>query len=157
MTTCAAIRFSQAHPIEHRPKRISTSHQKLAEMVNASPKEVIVGHSTTMNVYVLANALRPSLNAGDEIIVTNLDHEANVGAWRKLQDAGITIRQWEIDPDSADLGGVEKLEPLLSDRTRLVCCTWCSNITGAINDIKSIADLVHSAGTLICVDAVAYC
>ncbi|MDE0309907.1 MAG: aminotransferase class V-fold PLP-dependent enzyme [Acidiferrobacterales bacterium] len=137
-------------------QRIDRSHQKLAELVNAAPEEVIVGHSTTMNVYVLANALKPSLKAGDEIVVTNLDHEPNIGSWRRLEDAGVTIRQWEIDPDTADLGGVEKLAPLLSDRTRLVCCTWCSNITGAINDIRSIADLVHSAGALICVDAVAY-
>ena len=144
------------HASAQAQERISRSHRTLAQMVNADPKEVIVGHSTTMNVYVLANALKSSLKPGDEIVVTNLDHEANIGAWRRLKDAGVTIRQWEFDPDSADLGGVEKLKPLLSERTRLVCCTWCSNITGAINDIKAIADLVHSAGALICADAVAY-
>ncbi len=137
-------------------ERIERSHRKLAGMVNANPKEVIVGHSTTMNVYLLANALKPSLKAGDEVVVTNLDHEANIGAWRRLQDIGVVVKEWKIDTESADLGGVEKLKTILSERTRLVCCTWCSNITGAINDIKSIADLVHSIGALICVDAVAY-
>ena len=137
-------------------ERIERSHRNLSAMINANPKEVVIGHSTTMNVYVLANALRPSLNPGDEIIVTNLDHEANVGAWRRLEEFGIVVKEWQIDPQSADLGGPQKLEPLLTDRTRLVCCTWCSNITGAINDIKAITDLVHSAGALICADAVAY-
>lgn len=137
-------------------ERIERSHRKLADMINAEPKEVIVGHSTTMNVYLLANALRPSLNAGDEVVVTNLDHEANIGAWRRLQDIGVVIKEWKIDTESADLGGVEKLKAELSERTRLVCCTWCSNITGAISDIGSIVDLVHSAGALLCVDAVAY-
>ena len=76
-------------------ERIERSHRKLAGMVNANPKEVIVGHSTTMNVYVLANALKPSLKAGDEVVVTNLDHEANIGAWRRLQDIGVVVREWK--------------------------------------------------------------
>jgi len=137
-------------------QRIERSHHSLAQMINASPQEVIIGHSTTMNAYVLSNALRPLLKEGDEVVVTNLDHEANIGAWRRLESAGVVIKEWRIDPESADLGGTQKLAQLLSDRTRLVCCTWCSNITGAINDIKAIAELVHSAGAMICVDAVAY-
>ena len=137
-------------------ERIDRSHHRLAEMINANPEEVIVSHSTTMNVYVLANALKPMLEPGDEIVVTNLDHEANNGAWRRLQESGIVIREWQIDRDSADLGGPRRLEKLLTDRTRLVCCTWCSNITGTINDVTAIAELTHSAGALLCADAVAY-
>ena len=137
-------------------ERIDRSHRRLAEMVNADAREVIVGHSTTMNVYVLANALKPSLKPGDEVVVTNLDHEANIGAWRRLQESGIVIKEWQIDSESAELGGTQKLEQLLTDRTRLVCCTWCSNITGTINDMQAIAELSHSAGALLCADAVAY-
>ena len=137
-------------------ERIDRSHHQLAEMINANPREVIVGHSTTMNVYLLANAIRPLLKTGDEIVVTNLDHEANIGAWRRLEENGIVIKEWQINPDSADLGGPQKLESLLNDKTRLVCCTWCSNITGTINDIPEIAELTQSAGALLCVDAVAY-
>ena len=137
-------------------ERIDRSHRQLAEMINAKPSEVIVGHSTTMNVYVLANALRPSLKPGDEVIVTNLDHEANVGSWRRLAESGIVIKEWKIDPETADLGGPQNLEKLLTDRTRLICCTWCSNITGTINDIQAITELARSAGALVCADAVAY-
>ena len=137
-------------------ERIDHSHKRLASMINADSTEVVVGHSTTMNVYVLANALRPSLRSGDEIVVTNLDHEANNGAWRRLEEFGIVVKEWKIDPETAGLGGAERLKTLLTDRTRLVCCTWCSNITGAINDIEEIATLTHSANALLCVDAVAY-
>lgn len=137
-------------------ERIDRSHHRLAEMINANPEEVIVGHSTTMNVYVLANALKPLLKPGDEIVVTNLDHEANIGAWRRLQESGIVIKEWQINQDSADLGGPEKLEKLLTERTRLVCCTFCSNITGTINEIPAITEMTHAVGALLCVDAVAY-
>ncbi len=84
-------------------ERIDRSHHQLAEMINTNPREVIVGHSTTMNVYLLANAIRPLLKTGDEIVVTNLDHEANIGAWRRLEENGIVIKEWQINPDSADL------------------------------------------------------
>ncbi len=137
-------------------RRISRSHGRLAELIGARPAEVIVGHSTTLNAYVLANALRTVLQPGDEVIVTDIDHEANNGAWRRLEQFGIVIREWKIDPETGDLGGVQRLEPLLTDRTRLVCCTWCSNITGSINPIAKIAQAVHSVDAWLCVDAVAY-
>ncbi len=136
--------------------RIDRSHRRLSEMIGAKPREVIIGHSTTMNVYVLANAIRSSLKPGDEVVVTNLDHEANIGAWRRLVDRGIVIKEWRIDSATADLGGPPQLAQLLTEKTRLVCCTWCSNITGTINDIQAIAELTHSVGALLCVDAVAY-
>ena len=137
-------------------ERIDRSHRKLAEMIGARPKEVIVGHSTTVNVSILASAMRSLIRPGDEIIVTNLDHEANSGAWRRLAEFGAVIKEWRIDPKTGELGGAARLNSLLSDRVRLVCCTWCSNITGSINDIAEIADAAHSVGAWICVDAVAY-
>jgi len=70
-----------------------------AEMINAQNDEIIIGASTTMNMYVLSNAMRSLLNPGDEVIVTNQDHEANVGAWRRLAEHGMTIKEWKINPD----------------------------------------------------------
>ncbi len=141
---------------EEAQDRIDCSHRNLADMLGVNPKEVVVGHSTTLNVYVLANAIRHWFKPGDEVIVTNLDHEANNGAWRRLEEFGVVIKEWKIDSDTGELGGTQQLEKILTKRTRLVCCTWCSNITGSINDIREITDLVHSAGALICVDAVAF-
>ena len=65
-----------------------------AEMINAQNDEIIIGGSTTMNMYVLSNAMRSLLKPGDEVIVTNQDHEANVGAWRRLADHGMVIKEW---------------------------------------------------------------
>lgn len=137
-------------------ERVENGHQSICEMINASREEVIIGHSTTMNVFMLANAFRHELKPGDEIIVTNLDHEANIGAWRRLAEFGVVVKEWKIDTESGELGGASELQKLLSEKTKLVCCTWCSNITGSINDIAEIADACHEFGALICVDAVAY-
>ena len=73
-------------------KRLETSQQLMAEMINASPEEIVIGPSTTMNIYVLAHALWPWFRPGDEIIVTNLDHEANSGAWRRLAELGVIVK-----------------------------------------------------------------
>jgi len=134
---------------------LAENERLMAAMINASPDEVLIGPSTTMNVYVLSHALLPLFSAGDEVIVTNLDHEANNGAWRRLAEHGITVKEWQINPETADLE-IGTLEGLLSERTRLVCVTQCSNVVGSINDIAAIAKRVHDAGAWICADAVSY-
>lgn len=136
-------------------ERLAEAKSAMAALLNASVDEVILSHSTTMNVYVLANAFRSRLAADDEVIVTNLDHEANNGAWRRLAESGVAVKEWAVNPETAELD-IADLERLLTERTRLVSVTHCSNITGSINDIESIARLVHDAGALICVDGVAY-
>ncbi len=136
-------------------ERMATGQRLMAEMVGARVEEVIIGPSTTMNVYVLANALSGILKPGDEIIVTNLDHEANIGAWLRLADRGFTVREWALDPETETLE-TETLKGLLSDKTRLVCCSHCSNVLGAINNIEAITRMVHDAGAMVCIDGVAY-
>ncbi|WP_430437246.1 cysteine desulfurase-like protein [Oceanibaculum nanhaiense] len=128
----------------------------MADWINARPDEIVIGPSATQLTYVLAQAMRGWFGPGDEIIVTNQDHECNVGAWRRLAAAtGATIREWGIDPETGELE-LPALQALLNDRTRLVCVTHCSNIVGTINDIPAIARMVHAAGALIFVDGVAY-
>lgn len=139
--------------------RAARSHElaqtSMAAMINAAPDEIILGGSTTINFYVLAQALKPWFAPGDEVIVTNLDHEANSGAWRRLAEVGVVVREWSVDPDSCELE-VEALDKLLCERTKLVCFTHCSNITGSIHDVAAIVARIHDAGALACVDAVAY-
>ena len=136
-------------------ERIDKSQRLMAEMINAAPEEIVIGPSSTTNVYVLAHALRSGLKPGDELIVTNLDHETNIGAWRRLARAGVVIKEWRMLPDTAELA-IADLEALLTERTRLVCFTHCSNITGSITDVQTITRRVHEAGARVCVDAVAY-
>jgi cysteine desulfurase family protein (TIGR01976 family) len=140
---------------ERATERIAQSQKLMAHMINADPEEIAIGPSTTMNVYVLAHALRDWFRPGDELIVTNLDHEANSGAWRRLAEYDVVVKEWPINPETAELE-TEVLERLLTGRTRLVCFTHCSNITGSINDAAALIRRVHDAGALACVDAVAY-
>ncbi len=142
-------------PSQDAAERIRTAQRLMEEMMGAAPGEVMVGPSTTMNVYLLAQALRPWFAEGDEIVVTNLDHEANSGAWRRLAEAGVTVREWRVDPETAELEP-EDLAALLTGRTRLVCFSHCSNIAGGFNDVAAITRLAHDAGALVCVDGVAY-
>ena len=126
-----------------------------AKMINANKDEIIIGASTTMNMYVLSNAMRHFLKPGDEVIVTNQDHEANVGAWRRLEEHGAVIKEWKINSENAELE-ITDLESLLSDRTQIVAVTHCSNIVGSMNDLKSITKLVHQYDAYVIGDGVSY-
>lgn len=125
-------------------------------LVNASrPEEIVFGNSTTALLQNLARAMQSQLSAGDEIIVTVSDHESNIGPWDRLQDAGIVLKFWPLNKETLTLD-LADLQPLMSERTRMVCVTHVSNILGSINPIREIADFVHARGAKICVDAVAY-
>ena len=124
-----------------------------AEMINARKDEIIIGASTTMNMYVLSNAMKHFIKPGDEVIVTNQDHEANIGAWRRLESYGAVIKEWKINTENAELE-IEDLKALLTNKTKIVAVTHCSNIVGSINDLQSIAKLVHEYGAFLIGDGV---
>ncbi len=129
---------------------------ELSELVNAPAKEeVIVGPSSTMLLRILSICLARQWQPGDEVIVTNSDHEANVSCWMDLQKSGINVKIWKINPETFEFD-LEGLQELLTQKTRLVAMVHASNILGTINPIKKIAGLVHEAGALFCVDGVAY-
>jgi len=134
--------------------QVAAGRAAMAELVGADPDEVVFGSSSTANVRHLARALRPRLRPGDEIVVTDLDHETNIGAWRALAADGARIRVWEFDRDTLELTPAG-LERALSDRTRLVCFTHCSNLVGAVHDAAGLVRRIHAAGALACVDGVA--
>jgi selenocysteine lyase/cysteine desulfurase len=95
------------------------SRRRLGEYLGVASDEVHFGASTSQNTYVLAQAVRSLLKPGEEIIVTNQDHEANTGAWRRLASQGIVVKQWCVDPETGALD-VAQLDQLLTQRTRLV-------------------------------------
>lgn len=142
-------------PSQLAEERISRGQRLIAAMINAEPDEVVIGPSTTANVYVLSHALAPLLAEGDEVIVTNLDHEANVGAWRRLADRGVKVLEWRLNPDSLELE-TDALAMMLTPRTRLVCVTACSNVLGGLTDIAEVVRLARGVDAMVCVDAVAY-
>lgn len=131
------------------------SYQRLAAYMNVPTDDVSFGPSTSQNTYVLSQAFRAGWNDGDEIIVTNQDHEANSGAWRRLADRGIIVREWSVDPETGELDPA-KLDELLSDKTRLVAFPHCSNIVAHINPVAEICSRIHAAGAVAVVDGVSY-
>lgn len=126
-----------------------------AKMINANEKEILIGGSTSVNLYVLSNALKIFINPGDEIIVTNQDHEANISPWRRLKENGAKIIEWQIDKNSGELK-IEELEKLLNKKTKILAVTHCSNIVGTVNDLKTITKLAHNYNTIVIGDGVSY-
>ncbi len=128
---------------------------RMAAILGVESDELSFGPSTTQNTYVLAQAFGQMMEAGEAIIVTNQDHEANTGPWRRLADRGIEVREWCIDPDTGHLD-TNDLENLLDEKVRLVCFPHCSNVVGQVNPVTEITALAHAAGAFVCVDGVSY-
>ncbi len=126
-----------------------------AEMINAKSQEIIIGGSTSINLYVLSNALKHFLKPGDEIIVTNQDHEANISPWQRLSEVGALIKEWKMNPETAELE-IKNLENLLTKKTKIVAVTHCSNIVGSVNNLKKISELAHKKNAIVIGDGVSY-
>ena len=134
---------------------MDASRVRLAEYLGVTPPEVHFGPSTSQNTYVLAQAFRTLLKPGDEIIVTNQDHEANSGAWRRLAAHGVTVREWRVDPETGTLAESD-LERLLTERTRLLTFPHASNVVAHINPVARITARARAAGVITAVDGVAW-
>ncbi len=131
------------------------ARSRMAAILGVETDELSFGPSTTQNTYVLAQAFRQWMKPGEAIVVTNQDHEANSGPWRRLADDGIEIREWQIDPETGSLNPHD-LEHLLDEKVRLVCFPHCSNVIGEINPVTEITAIAHAAGAFVCVDGVSY-
>ncbi|MCB6176673.1 aminotransferase class V-fold PLP-dependent enzyme [Rhodobacter sp. Har01] len=133
------------------------ARDRLAAMMGVAREEVSFGPSTSANTYVLAQAVRQWLCGTDgAVMVTNQDHEANSGVWRRLADEGIEVREWRVDPGTGSLGP-GGLSALLQDgKVRLVCFPHCSNVIAEINDVASISAICRAAGARTVVDGVSY-
>ena len=133
---------------------MDASYNRLAAYLGVGADEVHFGPSTSQNTYVLAQAFRKRLQAGDEIIVTQQDHEANSGVWRRLAAEGLTIREWTVDPDSGSLDPAS-LDALIGPRSKLLVFPHCSNIVAEMNPVAMICARAKAAGVLTVVDGVA--
>ena len=132
------------------------ARDRLSALLGVMPDELSFGPSTTANTYTLAQAFRQHLRPGDAIVVTDQDHEANSGPWRRLADAGIAVREWKLDPATGSLP-LDRLEALLADgRVKLVCFPHCSNVVAEVNPVAEIVAMAHAAGAVTCVDGVSY-
>lgn len=156
LTTSVQLGASYGHS-QLAGERVLQARRAVAELINApDDEEVVIGPATTAMVMRLTQALRPQIAPGDEIIVTNTDHEANIGGWVRLAaDTGAVIKVWPIDRDSLQLE-LRDLQALLGPRTRWVAMTLASNVLGTVNPVHDVVRLAHAVGARVCVDAVAY-
>lgn len=136
--------------------KVLAARQSVAVLINAvHDDEVVMGGSSTALMFQLTQAILPDIRPGDEIIVTNTDHEANIGGWMRLKTAGAIVKIWEVNPLTLALD-LQDLERLLTPNVKWVAMTHASNILGTINPVTKVAEMAHAAGARLCVDAVAY-
>jgi cysteine desulfurase family protein (TIGR01976 family) len=138
---------------ERRAEEVVVGAQAaMADLLGCDPDGVVFGRSMTQLTFDLARALAKTWEPGDEVVVTRLDHDANVRPWKRVADAlGIAVRWVDFDTETAEL----QFDPaVLSDRTRLVAVTGASNLLGTRPDLAGIAAHVHEAGALLYVDGV---
>lgn len=122
----------------------------------AAPAEVRFGYNMTTLTFHISRAIAATFQAGDEILVSGLDHEANVSPWRAIaEDRGLVVRTVDVRTDDCTLD-LADLEAKLADRTRLVAVGYASNAVGTINPVQQIVERAHAAGALTYVDAVHY-
>ena len=135
---------------------VDAAHEAAARFLGGSPGEVGFGQNMTTLNFALSRALARELRAGDEIVVTRLDHDANIAPWLELaRDLDLVVRFADLREEDCTLD-LDDLERQLSARTRVVAFPWASNAVGTITPVRRIAELAHEAGALAWVDAVHY-
>jgi len=148
--TCGAFATSRANDA-----MIAGSRAAMADFFHCDADEVVFGQNMTTITFALARAIGRELKARDEIVVTALDHDANVAPWRALEEKGVIIRQVDIREADCTLD-VDDLKRKINTKTKLVAVGYASNAVGTINPVAQITKLAHDAGALMFIDAVHY-
>ena len=134
---------------------VAEARESVALLINAArPEEICFGMNATSFIRLVSLAIGQTLGTRNEIVVTDMDHDANIATWLQLEKSGATFRWWRMRDDGTL--HADDLEPLLSDRTRLVACTCTAHSIGSIVDVAAAARLAHAAGAEVFVDCVHY-
>ncbi len=139
----------------HTDAMLAEARAAMADFLNCGADEIVFGPNMTTLTYAMSRAIGRDLGPGDEVLVTRLDHDANVSPWLALEEKGVTIRWAEIHVEDCTLD-VEDLAAKLNHKTKLVAVGYASNAVGTINPVKEIVRLAHSFGALAYIDAVHY-
>jgi cysteine desulfurase family protein (TIGR01976 family) len=134
---------------------VDAGRRMAAELLGATPGEIIFGQNASQLLRMLALVLSTKWEPEDEVIITEAEHEANAGCWEFLEQFGIVVKTWDIDPDSMTFD-ISRLTDLLTPRTRLLAIHHSSNILGNVFPVREVARLARGAGALVCVDGVGY-
>ncbi|MGZ3611440.1 MAG: aminotransferase class V-fold PLP-dependent enzyme, partial [Ktedonobacteraceae bacterium] len=135
---------------------IAEARHSMADFLHAaSPNEIVFGPNMTTLTFAFSRAIGKTLQPGDEIVVTTLDHDANVAPWLALQEHGVTIRTVDDHPENVTLD-LDDMRAKITNRTKVVAVGYASNAVGTINDIATVIRWAHEAGALAWIDAVQY-
>ncbi len=148
--TCGAYLTSR-----HTDTTIASARSAMADFLGCDPDEIVFGANMTSLTFAISRSIGRELGPGDEIVLTQLDHDANVSPWRALEERGVTIRMAEIHEDDCTLD-MDDLARKITDRTKLVAVGYASNAVGTINDVAKIIRLAHERGAMAYIDAVHY-
>jgi cysteine desulfurase family protein (TIGR01976 family) len=140
---------------ERTDDTIIAAHAAMADLLGCDPDEVVFGPNMTTLTFAMSRAIGRELKEGDEIVVTRLDHDANVSPWVALEERGVVIRYVDIDIEDCTLD-MDDLRQKINQRTKLVAVGYASNAVGTINDVAEVSRLAHSVGALSYIDAVHY-
>jgi cysteine desulfurase family protein (TIGR01976 family) len=133
---------------------IADAHGAIADLLNASSaEEIVFGPNMTTLTFMMSRSIGRELQAGDEIVVTVLDHDANIAPWLELGERGVVVRHVDINPDDCTLR-YKQFEEVINPRTKLVAVGMASNAVGTLNDVRRVTEMAHSVGALVYVDAV---
>jgi cysteine desulfurase family protein (TIGR01976 family) len=134
---------------------IAGARSAMADFLNCDLDEVVFGPNMTSLTFAISRSIGRELGPGDEIVLTHLDHDANISPWRALEERGVSIRMVEIHEDDCTLD-MDDLARKITDRTKLVAVGYASNAVGTINDVREIIRLAHERGAMAYIDAVHY-
>ena len=139
----------------HTDAMIAGARSAMADFLGGDADEVVFGPNMTSLTFAISRSIGRELGPGDEIVLTHLDHDANISPWRALEERGVSIRMAEIHEDACTLD-MGDLARKITDRTKLVAVGYASNAVGTINDVKEIVRLAHQRGAMAYIDAVHY-
>src|SRR5216684_7411483 len=148
--TCGAYSTSR-----NTDQMIVGARSAMADFLSCDADEIVFGPNMTSLTFALSRSIGRELGPGDEVLLTHLDHDANISPWRALEERGVTVRFVDINEDDCTLNMAD-LAQKISTRTRVVAVGYASNAVGTINDVKEIVRLAHHKGALAYIDAVHY-
>jgi len=154
--------YNKVQPYSNNPigkaagEQMDAGRKAIADLLGLNEETITLGASSTQNFNTLSQACAGFIHGGDEIIITQQDHESNIGGWERLAKAkNITLKFWPVNADTGELE-LSVLKRLLTHKTKLVSVTHSSNIIGSENPINEIADLAHKVGAKVVVDGVSF-
>ncbi len=137
-------------------EQMDKGRKMISDLLGVTMDTITIGPSTTQNLNTLSSACAKFLSKNDEIIISEQDHEANIGGWERVaKHTGANLNLWEVNESTGELD-LASLEKLLNSNTKIICVTHSSNIIGTVNPIGQIIDMGHSVGAKVIIDGVSY-